>query len=351
MGIPRRATEPGNVRLYLATAVVAQHLGVPWIGALCVLLFFILSGYWICTLWKLKYRLCRHPYLVFILSRYWRLLPVYLTCVFLAGLCIWRFSGWWPSWTTHFTDPRWVLSTLLILGCASQPHMLPPVWSLDIEMQFYLLAPAVIALTAFTAVPAFRKTKAAGLFGLCILGFLWLPLATNLGTYLLFFVTGCALAHTRWKPSPALVFPCALLALAVFLTTLWLVETRPGGPHGIADVQGVRLPSLACVALMVPFLALSLQTRSDHLDRILGDMAYPIYLFHYVPFLMLDHLRVIHAAPVLLQVALNLLLMTGGSLGIYFLLDRPIDRMRRAYIEREVTLGGQKAAPLGAPAG
>jgi peptidoglycan/LPS O-acetylase OafA/YrhL len=340
----RRLTSPGILRLYLAAAVVAQHLGVPWLGTLSVLLFFVLSGYWICALWKSKYRRCRQPYWTFMLSRYWRLLPVYLTCVLLAGLCLWRFSGWWQSWTTHFTDPRWVLSNLFILGCASQPRFILAAWSLDVEMQFYLIAPIVIFLTYGITKGVAGRAAVAVLFGLCVLGFLCLPLGVNLGAYLLFFAAGCALAHLRWRPSIAVALPCALAAFAIYLGTLYLAPSSNVASYWSTGASDLRWPALAFVAFAFPAIAWLLEQKSDHLDRILGDLAYPVYLFHLIPFLLLDHVRRFHNMAAPGRDAVDIALVAIGSLAIYLLIDKPIERKRRKYIAQKAALGSAEPA-------
>src|SRR5579863_217672 len=67
---------PGAFRLFLALMVFVNHFSsLDWGGA-AVYAFFVLSGFWIETMWTERYRHCRRPYLTYMVSRVWRLAPV-----------------------------------------------------------------------------------------------------------------------------------------------------------------------------------------------------------------------------------------------------------------------------------
>lgn len=50
-GMDRFILKPGGFRLFLATLVLVSHFSSLLVGQLGVALFFMLSGYWITTLW------------------------------------------------------------------------------------------------------------------------------------------------------------------------------------------------------------------------------------------------------------------------------------------------------------
>jgi peptidoglycan/LPS O-acetylase OafA/YrhL len=74
----------GLFRLLLASAVVFHHSFPLRLGAWAVYVFFFLSGYWISRLWRQRYTNTRNPLLTFLVSRWWRLAPVFFLCTCLS---------------------------------------------------------------------------------------------------------------------------------------------------------------------------------------------------------------------------------------------------------------------------
>jgi len=329
--LARRLTSPGILRLYLASAVVWEHLMGGGLGTLSVCVFFVLSGYWIGLLWKAKYSRCRRPYLVFLISRFWRLWPVYIVNVLLAILCLRRFSHWWQSWAAvQFRSPLWLLNTFLMIGSAAQLHLLTTFWSLDIEVQFYFVAPLVVALSV---VFCKSRVQAFAVMAACTAAYFTLPLMDWLGPYLIFFFAGCALERTRWNPPRWLVASCTPAAILVYLVTAHM------GVHfwePAFEAPRWRFGPLCSVALAMPFVALCLQRKSDSFDRTMGDLAYPLYLFHFVPYLIIDPVDSLHRLPFIERAAINLTMTAIGTTAIYFLIDRPIDRLRSRWVDAQV---------------
>src|ERR1700721_2634089 len=75
---------PGLFRLFLASVVVLHHSFPLKLGSWAVYVFFILSGYWICRLWRQQYVQTQSPLLTFMVSRWWRLTPVFLLCTLIS---------------------------------------------------------------------------------------------------------------------------------------------------------------------------------------------------------------------------------------------------------------------------
>jgi peptidoglycan/LPS O-acetylase OafA/YrhL len=191
---------PGFFRLFLSFVVVFHHSFPLRLGAWGVYVFFILSGFWICRMWRQRYAWTHHPLLTFIISRWWRLAPVFLTCTVLSVA-----SGFFLSDAgalQRASHPIWWVRQLLIAGSNQVGTNLPPTWSLDVEMQFYLVAPFLIAL--FEGIrPVFRWTIIAAASG-------WLILFTlrggtiqysNLTLFVGFFLIGVTIEMCKWKPS------------------------------------------------------------------------------------------------------------------------------------------------------
>lgn len=297
---------PGAFRLLLAFAVVVSHISAIDIGRLGVLLFFYLSGYWTAVIWRQKFG--GRAVGRFYLSRYWRVAPLFL----LIGITAALVRGF-PIRLENFT----------LLGIGSSNNDPTGVsWSLDVELQFYLLLPLVIA--ALTAAP--WRTLAASLV-IAVVG-VWLDLRYEVTTvlkYLPAFLLGAMTFTAAWKPS----LRTAHLSLAGFIlftvgtmATPFFLKTTPD-PFD-QDIWGFfwMLP-------LLPYVAHSLTVRSTPLDRDLGNLSYPLYLIHYAVIALATQ-NFGYGMPVKLgAVALSCAL----ALAVYYFVDRPIDRVRVAVTE------------------
>jgi len=370
-----RAAGPGILRLYLAAGVILTHV-FHWanIATWAVYLFFVLSGFWISKLWDAKYSRCDRPYLVFLVSRFWRLLPLYWTCTALMLIGVWKICGRLHTWDAYMHSPGWWVSMLGIVGVARYPILLRPVWSLDMEMQFYLIAPVLLFLVAYCFSGRFAKAKLGALFTAGAIAFWWMPLMVTVIPYILFFLAGAAIAIGNWKPPRPLAIASGIAAVAMVIG-VWFFpvnvggiangnfekavavdgrnapDVNAGGPLMITSTQQGdpgRWVAILFVAVCLPYVASALAQRSDKLDRTLGNLAYPVYLFHWVPVVMVGHIN--HFKNLTFQPVLEVLFAAIGSTLIYVVIDRPLDRRRRKFVESHVEAAREKATYLAIPA-
>jgi peptidoglycan/LPS O-acetylase OafA/YrhL len=330
-----RLRGPGLYRLVLASMVVVQHFSRLHLGLWAVYTFFILSGYWIALMYRKKYRHTKRAVLTFWLSRYLRLLPVYLVCSVLA-LLAYRLCS--PRWFDYqvLRDPAWVIRALAIVTSSSQRRVaLGPAWTLDIEMQFYFLAPLLLVLLNRS-----RQALAVGaMVAVALLGlFMWK--LESLPKYLCFFLAGVLVDYAGWRPAAR----TALLSAGAFAGIVAAVLLNPHWrsvlifPYSVSSDPARRLCTfLAFVGL--PFAAYIVSHPSDTLDRHLGDLAYSVYLFHPCVYILANYLS---GLPSPLRVTLSRwlwLLVLPGSLAIYCLIDRPADALRRRFVEWRLRKG------------
>jgi peptidoglycan/LPS O-acetylase OafA/YrhL len=126
-----RLLGPGMLRFILAAMVVVSHLTSLNIGRPAVLLFFMLSGYWVSRLlagWQASVP-------AFYASRTLRVWPLYAVVTVLA---------WLLHAHAEAVRPESLWSALTLLGLAARAgDVIGVSWSLDIELQFYLAIPLI----------------------------------------------------------------------------------------------------------------------------------------------------------------------------------------------------------------
>lgn len=292
---------PGAFRLLLAAAVVVSHVSRLDVGRLGVLLFFYLSGYWVARIWQGEFEGRRWG--SFYASRWLRIAPLYYLAMFAAALALDRPIG---------------LENLTLLGAADTDRDPTGVsWSLDIELQFYLLLPILAAFASN------RRLVLPGLVLLTALGW-WLHARFGWRTapmYLPAFALGTLNAKTRWNPGTnvaiaSLVGFLALTALfAAIPYTLAFLDKRAADPFELDAF------SMVWMLPLLPYVAASLAVRSSPLDRDVGNWSYPLYLIH-VPLIAFC---VAHGQTKWLGVGLALIL----ALALFYGPDRLFERGRR----------------------
>lgn len=337
MGTDKIAS-PGALRLILAFAVFVHHTTSFNLGMSAVLIFFVLSGYWVAAMWKNTYSKTTSAYFTYLVSRVWRIAPVFALCSAIAwALLIWRgdapvaFGGLM----------RQLFSNILILGYSSLPFQANlPGWSLDIELQFYLIAPALI----------FLLSRNIHLLLICLVVSAAAPQlggSATVAPFLLFFGIGVAAASHELKPSSALAYR----ALNTTLATLFLCALIFAKDIMLGEKQDLLAFSdkmnLAIAVMMTPWALYTTQQKSASSDRMLGELSYIFYLLHWSVIGALKTGEGAYTDRILLC-AEALIVILVGSYAIWRLFDRPINRLRAAWVSGRL-LTAPAAPPLSRP--
>jgi peptidoglycan/LPS O-acetylase OafA/YrhL len=296
---------PGAFRLLLAFLVLVSHSSRLDIGHFAVLLFFLLSGYWVRRIYRSEFQDRR--WLTFYASRWLRIAPLYFIVVLLAAAVRGQPMGW-----QNFT----------IFGVASTGSDPTGVsWSLDVELQFYLLAPLLFSLIGRRGLFA-AVTAVLSVFGW------WLLARFSIFTvfmYLPMFAAGSLIADADWRPTEKL----ALASIAGFVATTGLILLIPATAVFLDKKQphpfDLDLFSMLWTLPLIPYVASSLGKRSNALDRDIGNWSYPLYLVHYP----LIAVFVAHGHTKWIAIALAPL----AALALYYGPDRFFERLRRSFIQ------------------
>lgn len=357
---------PGLFRIVLALLVMINHTMPVKFGALAVYLFFMLSGYWCYRMWFSEYRATRSPYLVFIASRAWRLLPVYLVAMVLLTLfaIMTHEASLLPADASALHRLHFYFSNFAILGLTRLPdteRVLYPAWSLDIEMQFYLIVPLIIvALHSARA-----KLWAAGILGMALVFSAVLlvfyegdaALSGYLPMYLTFFLIGVFTARLNWVPESPLVLTSLALSALFVLACFAFHSTRGLFMTGsLNSAIGFYRPAgcFVLALLLAPYAMATVSAKPrgtfmTKFDRDLSNLTYEVYLLHVFVldfvaycFPQIGHYSHYKQIPFMLGVYTTVAVF---SWGVYRWIDRPIDAARRAFVKSRRRAAGTSEAP------
>lgn len=305
-------------------------------GAMGVAIFFALSGYVLFSglLRSLERegRLTGPTVKRYFLRRVSRIEPPYLialTLVFLflkATHYVGNQAGKGSLVDSYFASLAYLHN--LIFG--SQSRILPVAWSLEIEVQFYILAP----LFALLIVALRRRSKGAGAAALagavllwCAVPASWLTLMTLVSVFPSFLagmlLAECEAALPRLLPRAYFADGLTILGLALLFCRL--LGTLPNG------AWNMFVDGFAALCILLGPLRGRILMRLASLGPIatIGGMCYSIYLMH-LPILEVaaaatHRLGLGSPLPVYLTLQFALLLTTAlvGSTIYFVLVERP----------------------------
>jgi len=335
---------PGLFRYVLALTVFIHHLTRLSIGNMAVYVFFVLSGYWIARMWTGRYGKSERPFSTFYLSRSLRLIPTFVMVNFFTVL-VWLFVLKQDIVEASQDNLlHAVISNTLIVGYASlETQFLVPAWSLDIEIQFYILAPILVPLILRWPVQALVASALLAIGAFATFGN-DLILAGGHGTilaYLVFFIVGMATALMKWRVPAwlsriSLGGGFAIILLIIAIAPLRDLLIGGVGPHGALFAYNLDL-NAALALVFAPFALSTTQNKSGPIDSMFGDMSFVIYLVHWSAVLIVgDRYGSLPAIERLPYVAAAVFLSMLVAYVMWQFFDRPINRWRASFIDRRL---------------
>lgn len=273
----------GIYRLILALMVVLSHMKDyrfdlwPDPGIIAVVTFFVISGYLMPATFEANYR--DHSFAVqirrYLVNRALRVFPMYWACLALTVWCLTLLPAWRDAY--EFSQ-RAIVQNALLLGLnqsefwRSDTRFIGAAWTLDIELQFYLIVPVLV-----WAWRRYDWNWSIGLATATLASFILLSMPTgivgwdrSLLPWLGFFLIGFTVYSLRDRVT-AHVRHLAWISCAV-------------GMIGVALSMSQR-PIVAQWVLAAAFIGLAAMIvvqpqKSSSLDAVLGDLSFPVFLVH-----------------------------------------------------------------------
>ncbi|MDH5231733.1 MAG: acyltransferase [Gammaproteobacteria bacterium] len=286
----------GYLRFFLASLVLLSHVDLSVQGAnpgvAAVVVFYMLAGFVVCNLFSKVFVADKPLFFQFYYERFLRIFPLYLFVLALTILFL---------FTTNFGSPKFefsaMLSNMLIVPLnyfmildntiLQEPNwwLIPPAWSLGVELQAYLLLPFIIY---------YRNIKIVlGLISLCIFcaacfgvihtnyfGYRLLP-----GVFFI-FILGVCIYNTASEKRDADIFDKYFPSFVYIMLILMLIVL--GIFRKLLEVYVVE--TIIGLLVGIPVISFLARIRKNiPLNHVLGDLSYGIFLSHFLAIWMVEH--------------------------------------------------------------
>jgi peptidoglycan/LPS O-acetylase OafA/YrhL len=296
----------GTLRFILAYLVFLSHFpenGLKLnLGVVSVIVFYFISGFLMMRSYLRFQQHANKPMRQFYLDRCFKIFPQYLIVLFLTVVS-YKFLGASPENTfmnTSFDFQRIVFDALLfpvsfsvgsvadfIPSFAGQP-IIPPAWSLSVELHFYFLVPLLILLSTRILFCVFFISAILLTFSFFSTNEYWSTI--NFGyryivSMLVVFGFGMMTSseNESHKKMAFIIWAyfCVLFVLILPMFPAWYEFAVQEIVFGII------------VAPAVFHYALNFKAKYGWLasiDRWLGDLSYPVFLSHYLAIYLAQHI-------------------------------------------------------------
>ncbi len=316
----------GAYRLILAILVALSHMGVSVYsynpGVFAVISFFVISGFVTTALIRRNYP-NKQGIISFYADRALRIYPQFLF-YFLASIAtIYTFLP--NSIYARALNPENIVLSLAIFPLnfwmfgITQPDILPPAWSLGLELFFYSLIPFLLVLK----IRGLCLTLSILVFIAACLGYLH----TDFWGYrllpgvLFIFLCGSYL-YDNSRRQQIVIWATSLFAFATF--SLIFLGIIPRAPFNTEVTAGI--------AFAIPAVRWLSSLSYSKMDEFLGNISYGVFLNHFIYIYLAQTLG--HFELTATSATTILLLSILTSLFSYRLVERPILKMRHIIRQR-----------------
>lgn len=318
----------GVLRFALALLVLLSHMHIYVaglnLGVSAVVVFYLLAGHVVCRLWeRLAFQHVSDKLRWFYRDRAWRIAPLYGYAL-LISLLAWALGAESYFISEGLSVLALVQNVLIVplnyymVSGIDRFTLLPPAWSLAVELQFYLLVPLLLVRWQFAALAAALSISVFVLAQLPLLntdifGYRLLP-----GVLFIFVVGGVwqsrDLAASLTQIKPLLLF--SLWAVITAYTGWLFLHPEWRAPYNLEVALGFAVG----FPLLVLFSRLQVAPWLHSVQRVLGALSYGVFLLHFPAMWLLALFRPGLEHNVVAVVALTTGLAVIGHFGV----ERPL---------------------------
>ncbi len=336
----------GSYRYFLAMCVVISHTGPAeqvHLGFYGVIAFFILSGFLLCRSLRTHYFHSKGGVTTYVINRALRVYPLYMMLATMM-LCALTLLPQNPDIVHHkLGQPtilyEWITNIVIIgntslLGIRAEHFLIPASWSLSVELLFWLF---MILLC--------RKRLYIRYWCILSIALYLLLIMTGASLYLTYysiFAGSCAFSIGAWaalhhednhiktyNKKRGIYLACALVFYLI--STCFYIDAPSREP--ILLSLGLPVSMLICYMIITSLWTLNAETLPSivtTIDRMLGDMSYPIFISHIFVLYLMVYFNVIDADQQKTWTCffMNITLTTLLSIILVYVFEKPIERIR-----------------------
>lgn len=272
----------GLLRLTLAVLVMISHMGIFFFGlnpgVSAVIVFYLLAGHVVSQLWTRRpVQSLRSAALWFYQDRLWRIVPLYLFALaFATALWALGAQSGFIARSPQLYD--WLANVLIIplnyFMYTGQDGftLLPPTWSLGVELQFYLLVPLLLSRPSLALGAALLSLVVFVLAqcGVLDIDFFGYRLLAGVGFV---FLAGTLLGRPDRLSRGCL----GLLWLSSVIYVIWIFATHRHQPYNTEVALGFALG----LPVLIAFLKFPRKGLWQTLQRRAGELSYGVFLLHF----------------------------------------------------------------------
>lgn len=358
----------GILRIILALGVVLEHADYPIFAGshTAVQIFFMISGFYMMLMYGRRY----HSPTSFYASRALRLFPAYWVAALIyilysiigSSLGLVTVIDYWQNNFHFYKLYDWVILTVsnaFILGAdlvwftpkehlAKIPHpvhllIIPPIWTVSIEILFYMFCPLLMKLRSRTILYisiAILVARTIAYIG----GANSPPWHARFAPFeMMFFFLGVLSAriYINYKDKIMTIYQkhkfivwAGLAAYYVTIINFYFLEKHL--PQ--ISIYGVDSAFTSILLYIFTIVALPLIftiSKNWDFDRKIGDLSYPIYLMHYIFVILLHHNKVLLNLGIEQKAAVIVFLSLVHGFIIYNFIQKPIDIYRTKHFVKK----------------
>ncbi len=340
----------GYYRFFLASLVLLSHTGITLhglnFGVSAVVSFYILAGFVVSHLFAKIFVSVQAPYFLFYYERALRIFPLYLFISLLTLI----FVG-----ITQYGEPTYnftaIINNILIIplnyymlidnSILQEPKwwLIPPAWSLGVELQAYLFLPFILH---FKPVKIILATASLFIFLMANIGILHTDYFGYrlLPGVLFMFILGISIHNRTSQESKADLFD-SYFPIFVYVILLFLMITL--SMQKMLHTPFIRETILG-ILIGLPLISHMAKRQSSlPLNHFIGNLSYGLFLSHFLAIWMIDNYawadRSSH--PGFYFALLFAISVTISLLGL-FLIERKIQHYRFNFFNKEKNAGNKQ---------